>query len=77
MPALDFSALTAALEEDASVNSSAATLITNLLAEVESHKNDPVQLQAIVDQYRAQTQTLADAVAAGTPAEPEGKRKKR
>jgi hypothetical protein len=77
MPALDFTALTAALEEDASVNSSAETLITQLLADIESHKNDPVQLQAIVDQYRAQTATLAAAVAAGTPAAPDSAKRKK
>jgi hypothetical protein len=76
MPKLDFTSLISALEEDASVNSSASTLISNLLSEVEAHKNEPAELQALVDQYRAQTKELADAVATGTPGQPEGKRKR-
>jgi len=62
-------ALEAELARDASVNSSAATLITRLLADIEANKGAPAAIQAIVDQYRAQTDALAASVAAGTPAE--------
>jgi len=54
------------------VDGSASTLITQLLAEVEANKNDPAAIQALVDRAKAATANLAAAVAAGTapPAPP-------
>lgn len=65
--ALDFSQLEAEVTRDASVNSSAKTLIEQLAAEVEANKNDPAALQAFVDRLRGQNDALATAVAANTP----------
>lgn len=41
-----------------------------LAAKLEEFKNDPVEIQAIVDQLNAQSQELSDAVLANTPSEP-------
>ncbi len=68
--ALDLTALQAELTRDTSVTSSAVTLITDLLAKVEAAKNDPAAIQAIVDGFRTNSDALAAAVAAGTPAAP-------
>lgn len=69
--ALDLAALEAEITRDEAVNNSAATLILALVAEVESLKNDPIALQALVDRIRANNDNLAAAVAANTPGEPE------
>lgn len=68
--ALDLSQLEAEVARDEQVNSSAALLISQLAAEIEASKNDPVALQALVDRLRASQDGLAAAVAANTPAEP-------
>ncbi len=70
--ALDFTALNAELARDADVVTSAVTLINRLLADVEAAKGDPAAVQAVVDAYKAQTDALAAAVAAGTPVDPSG-----
>lgn len=62
--------LKAELTRDASVNSSASTLITALLAQVEANADAPDAVRAIVTQFRAQNDALAAAVAAGTPVDP-------
>lgn len=66
--ALDLTALTAAVTEDESVDSSAATLLKTLFDEVEAAKTDPAAIQAIVDRVRNSTAALSAAVAANTPA---------
>lgn len=62
--ALDLSALSAELARDADVNNSAKTLITRLVDAVEAAKADPAAIQAIVNQFRANNDDLAAAVAA-------------
>jgi uncharacterized coiled-coil protein SlyX len=68
--ALDLTQLEAEVSRDEAVNSSAATLIGKLAAEIEASKNDPAALQALVDRLRASQDSLAAAVSANTPAEP-------
>lgn len=67
----DLTALQAAVEEDATVDASAITLIEQLADSVEALKTDPAALQAFVDQLRSQSAGLAAAVSANTPAAPE------
>lgn len=64
---LDLTALEAEIARDGDVDSSAATLIQRLAAEIEANKTDPAALQALVDRLRSQTDTLAAAVAAVPP----------
>ena len=66
--ALDLTALQAEVERDATVNGSAATLIEQLAAQFEAVKGDPVAVQALVDQLRANNDSLSAAVSANTPA---------
>ena len=49
---------------------SAVTLLQNLKTALDNAGVDPVKLQAIKDQLASNTQELADAVVANTPAEP-------
>lgn len=65
---LDLTQLEAEVARDEAVNSSAATLITRLAAEIEASKNDPVALQGLVDRLRSSQDALATAVAANTGA---------
>lgn len=67
---LDLTQLEAEVARDEAVNSSAATLIGRLAAEIEASKNDPVALQALVDRLRTSQDALASAVSANTPAQP-------
>lgn len=62
--ALDLSALAAEVARDRDINNSAVTVMNALLAEVEANKSDPVALQALVDEYRANNDALAAAIAA-------------
>ena len=66
--ALDLSALAAEVARDNEVNTSAATLIAGLAAQVEATKGDPAAVQALADALRAQSDALAAAVVANTPA---------
>lgn len=66
---LDLSALQAEVERDRTVNESAATLLAGLAAKIEELKGDPVALQALADQLKSNSDSLAAAVAANTPAE--------
>jgi hypothetical protein len=59
-------ALTQTVTDQGTVIESAVTLITGLAATLEAAKDDPVQLQAIIDQVNAQKDALAAAVVAGT-----------
>ncbi len=74
--ALDFTALQAEITRDADVNSSAATLLADLAAKVEATKGDPAAVQALADALRANSDSLAAAVAANTPSDTGGLRKK-
>ncbi len=70
--ALDFTALQAEITRDADVNSSAATLLADLAAKVEATKGDPAAVQALADALRANSDSLAAAVAANTPSDTGG-----
>lgn len=63
---LDLTALTAEVERNESVDSSASTLLKTLFDEVEAAKQDPAAIQAIVDRVRASNDALAAAVSANT-----------
>lgn len=65
---LDFTALEAEVARNETVDGSASALLAALFAEVEAAKDDPAQIQAIVDRVRASNDALAAAVAANTPA---------
>jgi hypothetical protein len=62
-------ALQAEVAEDISVTQSAITLLNGLSAKIEELKNDPVALQQLADDLKANRQSLADAVSQNTPAE--------
>lgn len=62
--------LIAEVEATKTVVESAVTLIDGLIAKIEAAKDDPVAVQAAIDELRAEKQKLADAVAAGTPSSP-------
>lgn len=70
--ALNLDALTAEVERDKTVNDSATTLIAKLASLFEAAKADPAKIQAIVDSLRANSDNLAAAVTANTPAEDGG-----
>jgi len=70
--ALDLSALESEVTRDNDVASSASTLISALATALEQTKGDPAAVQALADRLRAQTDALAAAVAANTPAGPTG-----
>lgn len=67
--ALDLSQLEAEVTRDNDVNSSAATLLTRLSELVAATAGDPAKVQALADQLKAQSDALAAAVTANTPAE--------
>lgn len=66
---LDLTALTAEVERDNEVNSSAALLIAGLATELEATKGDPAKVDELVARLRSNSDALASAVAANTPAE--------
>jgi predicted phage tail protein len=65
----DLSAVQAEISENGDVVNSAVTLLQNLSQLVREAAGDPAAIQALADQLDAQTQALAQAVAANTPAE--------
>ncbi len=67
--ALDLTALEAELTRNDSVDESAKALMAALFSEVEAAKNNPAEIQAIVDRFKASNDSLAAAVAANTPGE--------
>lgn len=66
----DLDNITAEVNENTSVVQSAITLLGNLSALITSLKNDPAALQALANQLDANSQQLAAAVVANTPAAP-------
>lgn len=62
--ATDLGPLETEVERIKGVVPSVTTLITRLLSDVEAEKEDPARVQAIVDGFRAEIDTLAAAVAA-------------
>jgi hypothetical protein len=61
--------LTAAVQRETSVVSSVTTLISGLAAQIKQTSTDP-QVQELADQINGNSDTLAQAVAANTPAAP-------
>lgn len=57
------------VERNSSVDASAIQLLQTLADKIEQIKNNPTELQTLVDSLRAQSDTLAAAVVANTPAE--------
>lgn len=66
--ATDLTALTAAVAKDTEVDQSAITLLQGLKQKLDEAGTDPVALKALSDQLGANSQALADAVVANTPA---------
>lgn len=67
----DFTALHDEVAANGDAVDSAITLLTNLSAQLADAANDPAEIQAIADQLAAQSDALANAVVANTPAAPE------
>jgi len=63
-------ALKLQVEQTTTLEQSAIVLIQGLAAQIESLKNDPVEIQGVVDRLRASAQSLAEAVAANTTPAP-------
>jgi predicted HAD superfamily Cof-like phosphohydrolase len=63
--------LATAVRRETDVVSSVTTLISGLAAQIKQTSDDP-QVQALADQINANSDTLANAVTANTPAAPEG-----
>ena len=59
----------AAVARETSVETSVVTLLQNISSQLQAAlaSNDPVAMQAVVDQLNTNAQTLADAVTANTP----------
>lgn len=57
------------VERNSTVDSSAITLLETLADKIEQLKQNPTELQALVDSMRAQSDALAAAVVANTPSE--------
>ena len=55
---------------ETTVDQSVLTLVQGLVAQVEANKNDPAKLDALLAKMKANSQSLADAVVANTPAAP-------
>lgn len=66
----DLTAITASVTENTSAAQSAVTLLNQLGDLIEANATDPAALQALADQLHANSQALADAVVANTPAAP-------
>lgn len=72
--AVDLSALQAEVERDRTVDESAKTLLEGLTAKINEliaasgNTVDPAALQALVDSIKSNTDNLAAAVSANTPA---------
>jgi len=64
----DLGPLTAEVTRNTEVDSSAIALLNGLSAQIAQLKNDPVALQALADQLKASSDSLAAAVVANTPA---------
>lgn len=61
--------LATAVQRETSVVSSVTTLISGLASQIKQTSTDP-QVQALADQINANSDTLASAVTANTPAAP-------
>jgi transcriptional regulator len=63
-------ALLAKVSAQGTVIESTITLLNGLSSQLQAAADDPVQIQEIIDQVAAQSDALAAAVAANTPAAP-------
>lgn len=68
--AMDLTALKAQVEKNNQVIESAITLINGLADQIRNSANDPAAIQAIADSMNAESEKLAAAIAANTPAAP-------
>lgn len=66
----DFSAVQTEITENGDAIASAVALLGNLSQQIRDAGNDPAAIQALADQLDANTQALAQAVVANTPAAP-------
>ena len=64
----DLTVLTAQVKANTDVEASTVALLNGLGAQIAQLKNDPVALQALSDQLKASSSSLADAITANTPA---------
>lgn len=67
---VNLDALTAQLEAETNAVTAAVNLITTLADEIRAASGDQAAVNALAEQFAAQAKTLADAVAANTPAAP-------
>ena len=63
--------LKANVAEDTNATSALITYVTELLASIEEAKDDPAQLQEILDAHKQNTAALVAAALKDTPADPE------
>ena len=63
-------AMKAEVTRQSTVVASVKTLIDGFIAAAEEAKDDPVEMQALLDGFKANTEALAAAVPANTPAPP-------
>lgn len=68
--ALDFARLETEVSENSSVIQSVITLLTNIADAIRDAAANQAKVEALATQLDGQTQALAAAVAASTPAEP-------
>ncbi len=66
----DLTAITAEVQQNGDAVGSAVALLGNLSQQIRDLSTDPAALQALADELDANTQSLADAVVANTPAAP-------
>jgi cell division septum initiation protein DivIVA len=64
----DLTTLTAQVQQNTDVEASAIVLLNGLSAQIAQIKNDPVALQALADQLKTSSTSLADAITANTQA---------
>jgi hypothetical protein len=60
--------LEVAVSENTSLDDSIVVLVTDLAAQIEANKTDPVKLQEMATALRAKSSALATAIQANTPA---------
>jgi len=68
--AIDFARLETEVSENSSVIQSVITLLTNIAGAIRDAAANQAKVEALATQLDGQTQALADAVAASTPAAP-------
>lgn len=66
----ELDALTAEVEETKTIEQSAITLIQGLAEQIAAAKDDPAAILALSESLKAQSDALAAAISANTPAPP-------